>query len=177
MVTQKLPATTEFDFFVIQAPDAPSAWPGIRATSRPTRTVSGSAMFIGRFSIETFIVAPGTAGAPVVHDQGPFPDADSNPATDPVHTFQVGLWFNSPEDAAKAGCPNTVSYAIQWRSHGRDPGLEGPPRVAPDKGPLVVCRGRTVHGPRIWVPEPARPSVGASPAPTLRPLSKVPQPR
>jgi hypothetical protein len=60
---------------------------------------------VGRFSIETFIVAPGSAPAPVVHDTPPFPDASSNTATAPVHTFHLGLWFNSSVDAAAAGCP------------------------------------------------------------------------
>jgi hypothetical protein len=61
--------------------------------------------FGGRFSIETFIVATGTAPAPVVHDS----DASTNPATAPVHTFHLGLWFNSPDDAAAAGCSNAVT--------------------------------------------------------------------
>ncbi|WP_437997419.1 hypothetical protein WMF26_42625 [Sorangium sp. So ce185] len=39
----------------------------------------------------------------------PFPDAATNPATAPVHTFHLGLWFNSPEDARAAGCPATVT--------------------------------------------------------------------
>ncbi len=30
-------------------------------------------------------------------------------ATPPVHTYHLGLWFNSPDDAAAAGCPNTVT--------------------------------------------------------------------
>src|SRR5207247_9168953 len=64
---------------------------------------------IVRFNAETFIVAPGVAPAPVVHDQQPFPDADENPATAPVHTFHLGLWFNSPADAEAAECPNTVT--------------------------------------------------------------------
>ena len=32
-----------------------------------------------------------------------------NPATEPVHTFHLGLWFNSSEDAEAAGCPDTVT--------------------------------------------------------------------
>jgi hypothetical protein len=66
-------------------------------------------VFLGRFNIETFIVAPGTGPAPVVHNKRPFPDAHTNPATPPVHTFHLGLWFNSPRDAAAAGCPNTIT--------------------------------------------------------------------
>jgi hypothetical protein len=104
-----LPPKTEFDFFVIQVPNAPfglSWYQGDIETNARGRHLS---TFIGRFSIETFIVAPGTAPAPVVHNQSPFPDASSNPATAPVHTFHLGLWFNSPADAAKAGCPSTVT--------------------------------------------------------------------
>ena len=75
------------------------------------RTANGRAdgVFIGRFNTETFIVAPGSAPAPVVHNQPPFPDANTNPATPPVHEFHLGLWFNSPADADAAGCGNTVT--------------------------------------------------------------------
>src|SRR5262249_3682851 len=94
----------------------------------------GSQDFIGRFNIETFIVAqPPSTDAPVVHDQPPFPDAKTNPTTEPVHTFHLGLWFNSPDDAAKAGCPNTVTRfigdhtaGIQVLSTRDSPALEGP---------------------------------------------------
>ena len=30
-----------------------------------------------------------------------------SPPFNPVHTFHIGVWFNSPTDAANAGCPNT----------------------------------------------------------------------
>jgi len=56
----------------------------------------GIADFIGRFSIETFIVGPGSGPAPVVHPQ----DAAVNPATAPIHTYHVGLWFGSATAAA-----------------------------------------------------------------------------
>jgi hypothetical protein len=52
-------------------------------------------------------VATGSAPAPVVHEERPFPDADTNPAFNPVHQFHLGLWFDSPEAAEAAGCPNT----------------------------------------------------------------------
>src|SRR5205807_1456271 len=65
--------------------------------------------FIGRFSIETFVVAPGVAPAPVVHNHAPFADASENPAYNPIHMFHLGLWFNSPDDATKAGLPGTVT--------------------------------------------------------------------
>jgi hypothetical protein len=40
---------------------------------------------------------------------GAFPDASSNPPFNPVQLYHLGLWFNSPKDAAAAGCPATVT--------------------------------------------------------------------
>jgi hypothetical protein len=104
-----LPPKTGFDFFVIQVPNAPfglSWYQGDLETNGAGRAVQH---FRGRFNIETFIVAPGVAPAPRVFNDPPFPDAAQNPATNPVQTYHLGLWFNSPADAAKAGCPNTVT--------------------------------------------------------------------
>ena len=104
-----LPADTEFDFFVIQVPNAPFGLSWYQGDMETDRNGYARQTFVGRFNIETFIVAPGSAPAPVVHDTLPFRDAATNPATAPVHTFHLGLWFNSPADAARAGCPNTVT--------------------------------------------------------------------
>jgi hypothetical protein len=84
-----LTPNTEFDFFVLQVPTAPF----------------GVAWYQG----DTFSVAQGIAAAPVVHDQPPFPDANSNPPFEPTHMFHFGLWFGSPDDAANAGCPAAVT--------------------------------------------------------------------
>jgi hypothetical protein len=102
-----LPANTGFDFFVIQVPDAPFGMSWYQGDISTDSTGKGVGDFVGRFSIETFIVAPGVAPAPVVHTAAPFPDASSNPATAPVHMFHLGLWFDKPTAAAAAGCPNT----------------------------------------------------------------------
>jgi hypothetical protein len=104
-----LPSNTEFDVFVIQVPDAQFGLSWYQGDLDTDGNGNGSQTFIGRFNIETFIVAPGVEPAPVIIDDGPFPDANSNPATGPVHTFHVGIWFNSPDDAEAAGCPNTVT--------------------------------------------------------------------
>jgi hypothetical protein len=103
-----LPPRTEFDAFVIQLPNAPFGLSWYQGDLTTDDNGKGVADFVGRFSIETFIVAPGSGPAPVVHTQ-PIPDASSNPATGPVHTFHVGLWFGSPQAAAAAGCPATVT--------------------------------------------------------------------
>jgi hypothetical protein len=104
-----LPANTDFDFFVIQVPNNPFGLAWYQGDIETQGGGTGTGVFIGRFNIETFIVAQGVAPAPVVHNQPPFPDASSNPQTEPVHTFHLGLWFNSPADAVKAGCPGTVT--------------------------------------------------------------------
>ena len=104
-----LPPETEFDLFVIQVPNGPFGLAWYQGDIETDEHGAGHGMFVGRFSIETFIVAPGVAHAPVVHDAAPFPDASSNPATAPVHTFHLGLWFNDPHDAAGAGCPAGVT--------------------------------------------------------------------
>ncbi len=104
-----LPANTEFDVFVIQDEDAQFGLSWYQGDLQTDGKGNGSQTFIGRFNIETFIVAPGAEPAPVIHSDPPFPDANINPVTNPVHTFHVGLWFNSAADAAAATCPNTVT--------------------------------------------------------------------
>jgi len=104
-----LPANTEFDFFVIQVPNKPFGLAWYQGDIETDSKGEGHGKFVGRFNIETFIVAPGSAAAPVVHNDGPNPDADHNPATPPVHTFHLGLWFNSSADAVKANCPADVT--------------------------------------------------------------------
>ena len=132
-----LPPNTEFDFFVLQLPNAPFGLAWYQGDIETDENGEGHQQFIGRFNIETFIVAqpPGDQPAPVVHDQPPFPDASSNPATEPIHTYHLGLWFNSPEDAQNAGCPGATTRfngdhtaGIQALSTRNFPDLEGPLR-------------------------------------------------
>jgi hypothetical protein len=105
-----MPADTDFDLFVLQKATAPFgvAWYQGDIDSWGDGN-SDTHHFIGRFSIETFAVAPGVAPAPVVFDEPPFPDASQNPAFNPIQMYHLGLWFNSPADAVKAGCPGSVT--------------------------------------------------------------------
>ena len=132
-----LPPNTEFDLFVIQIPDAPFGLAWYQGDIKTDAQGEGHQLFVGRFSIETFIVAqpPGGQPAPVVHNQPPFPDASMNPATEPIHTYHLGLWFGSPIAAQAAGCPNTVTRfngdhraGIQALSTRNFPKLFGPLR-------------------------------------------------
>lgn len=106
---RNLPRRTDFDLFVIQVPNAPFGISWYQGDLESNRFGQASGTFVGRFSIETFAVAPGTAPAPKVFTRTPFPSATSNPAFGPVQMYHLGLWFNSPRDAARAGCPATVT--------------------------------------------------------------------
>jgi hypothetical protein len=105
---QGLPPKTEFDFFVIQVPKAPFGVSWYQGDIETDTNGRGHQLFIGRFSIETFAVAPGSAPAPVVFN-GPFPNASLNPPFNPIQMYHLGLWFGSPEAAQAAGCPAAVT--------------------------------------------------------------------
>lgn len=101
-----LPKSASFDAFIIQVPNSPFGLSWYQGDVHTNASGDGSVTFLGRFSTETFIVAPGVAPAPVVFG-GPFPDASQNPATNPVQLYHVGVWFDSPAVAMSAGCPPT----------------------------------------------------------------------
>jgi len=129
-----LPANTGFDLFVIQLPSAPFGLSWYQGDIHTDSNGKGVGDFVGRFSTETFIVAPGSGPAPVVHNV----DASTNPATAPVHTFHLGLWFDSAAAAQAAGCPNAVTpfngnhtAGIQALSTRNFANLNGPLRRIP----------------------------------------------
>lgn len=103
-----LPAQTVFGLFVVQLPNAPFGLGWYQGEMETNRQGQAHQRFIGRFSSETFTTAPGSGVAPTVHHNA-FPDAQLNPATAPVHQYHLGLWFNTPADAARAGCPGDVT--------------------------------------------------------------------
>jgi hypothetical protein len=109
IVADGLPKSTDFDVFVIQVPNAPFGLSWYQGDLETDANGHGDQTYVGRFSKETFTVAPGSAAAPVRHTAAPFPDASTNPATAPVHQFHVGMWFNKPADSVKAGCQSAVT--------------------------------------------------------------------
>jgi len=129
VTVDNLPPNTGFDLFVIQQPGAPFGMAWYQSDLETDQYGHGQVKVVGRFSDETFIVAPGSVAAPHEHDS----DAASNPATAPVHTFHLGLWFNSPTDAGNNGCPSTVTpfngehaAGVQLLNTGNFPDLQGP---------------------------------------------------
>ena len=98
-----LPADTAFTVFLLQVPHGPFGLSWYQGDIQTDARGNGHGRFLGIFSDETFIVAPGVAAAPVVHTI----DAATNPQTAPVHIFHLGMWFDSAADAAGAGCAAT----------------------------------------------------------------------
>ncbi|HUM94431.1 MAG TPA: hypothetical protein PLU26_08120 [Candidatus Competibacter sp.] len=127
-----LPPNTAFTLFVIQVPNLPFGLSWYQGDITTNAKGKGKARFIGLFSVETFIVAPNVAPAPVIHSD-PIADAATNPQTAPVHTYHLGIWFNSPDDARQAGCPDIVTpfngehnAGIQVLNTSNYPDTEGP---------------------------------------------------
>jgi hypothetical protein len=98
-----LPPNKEFDLFVIQQPSAPFGISWYQGDLVTDADGHAEQRFVGRFSIETFSVAPGSVDAPVVHTD-PIADASTNPPFAPVHQYHLGLWFGTAGAARTAGC-------------------------------------------------------------------------
>lgn len=128
-----LPNNTQFDLFVIQTPDTPFGLSWYQGDLDTNRFGTAHGTFVGRFSVETFSVAPGSAAAPVVHTS-PTRDASSNPTTAPIHQYHLGLWFNSPADATKAGCAGGTTPFNGDHTAGVQ--ALSTKNFAPDQGPL-----------------------------------------
>jgi len=123
------PKNTEFELFVTQQPNSPFGVSWYQADFTTNNQGNGEVRARGIFSEELFVFAPGSVKAPQVDDF----DAEKNPAFDPVHTFHLGLWFGSPQEAKDAGCPGTVTEfdgdheaGIQAFSTRNFPNLKGP---------------------------------------------------
>jgi len=126
-----LPPRTGFDVFVIQVPNLPFGVSWYIGDLETNGRGVARETFISRFSKETFAVAPNVAPAPQVHGNR---DADRNPAFKPVHTFHVGIWFNSPRDAKRAGCPEIVTPFNG--DHNAGPQILNTGNFRDDRGPL-----------------------------------------
>ena len=100
-----LPSNTEFSVFVLQVPTGPFGMSWYQGDIVTDRKGKGSEEFRGIFSNELFVFAPAVRTAPSTDAF----DALTNPATAPVHTYHLGLWFSDPADASAAGCPGTVT--------------------------------------------------------------------
>src|SRR5262249_61741298 len=82
-----LRAKTDYDLFVIQVPNAPFGLSWYQGDILTDAKGNGVGDFVGRFSVETFIVAPGQAVVPAPVHQADAPAGSKNPAiAAPIHT-------------------------------------------------------------------------------------------
>jgi hypothetical protein len=106
-----LPKNVGFDLFSIEVPNAPFGLAWYIGDIVTDNTGLGVGNFVGRFNIETFVISPGVPSTPPpqVFPSPPavVPEATVGVKTNPVQLYHLGLWFNSADDAAKAGCPAT----------------------------------------------------------------------
>jgi hypothetical protein len=102
-----LPPNTDFGLFVIQVPNKPFGMAWYQGDIETNKNGVGYGEFIGRFNIETFMVAQDVAPAPAdpFHDPNRVPDATTNPKTNPIQMYHIGLWFDNPKDLEKLGGP------------------------------------------------------------------------
>jgi hypothetical protein len=136
-----LPPNTDFDLFVIQIPNKPFGLAWYQGDIETNKDGVGYGEFIGRFNIETFIVSLASVEAPVVFHNA-FPDASLGPVSGRIHTYHLGLWFNSPTDGANADAPGTTPFngegnaGVQVLNSGSDKfgNTEGPLRRVTTSG-------------------------------------------
>jgi hypothetical protein len=129
VIVNHAPKNTEFELFVTQLPNSPFGVSWYQADFETNNQGNGEVRARGIFSEELFVFAPGRVKAPQVDKF----DAEKNPAFDPVHTFHLGLWFGSTQEAKDAGCPGAVTAfdgdhkaGIQAFSTRNFPNLKGP---------------------------------------------------
>jgi hypothetical protein len=108
VVVRGLPPNTEFDLFVLQLPDSPFGVAWYQSDLETGPAGAGTVTVVGVFNKETFSISQGgpstgtaTGAATAV--------TSTNVVFQPTSQYHLGLWFNSPNDAAAAGCPNTVT--------------------------------------------------------------------
>jgi hypothetical protein len=133
----KLKPKTDYDLFVIQVPNAPFGLSWYQGDINTDANGHGVGNFVGRFSVETFIVAPKSAFVPQpVHPTDAIAGSKNPAIPQPIHTYHLGLWFNSPKDAEAIGCPPTITpfngdhtAGIQVLNTGGFPDDRGPLRA------------------------------------------------
>jgi hypothetical protein len=130
-----LPPNTDFDLFNIQVPHAKFGLAWYLGDIQTNKAGVGIGTFIGRFNKETFIISQQALPSPNVFRKPPAVLAQSTTGVqvDPVQIYHLGLWFNSVNDAVKAGCPNTATpfngehnAGVQILNTGQFPDNAGP---------------------------------------------------
>jgi hypothetical protein len=102
-----LPPNTGFDLFSIQVPNAKFGLAWYIGDIETDINGDGVGNFVGRFNKETFIVSQVALPSANIFPKPPafLAQSTTGAQVDPVQIYHLGLWFNSADDAVKAGCP------------------------------------------------------------------------
>ena len=137
---------SDFDLFVLQLPTAPFGVSWYQADIPTNEDGHGHVRVIGKFSDQTFAVAPGVGNAPKTFDSHAVDDegnsiasADKNAQMGPVQMYHLGVWFDSPVDAENAGCSDAVT-PFNGTHHAGIQVLNSSNRPD-DQGPLSLISG------------------------------------
>ena len=112
VTVQGLPPNTDFVLFIIQVPNAPFGLAWYNGDILTDDTGTGVINAVGRFNIGTFIFSMGAVPSRNVFPSPPavVPNSTTGALTNgPVQIYHLGIWFNTPDDARKAGCPDTAT--------------------------------------------------------------------
>jgi len=98
---------TPLVLFALQVPNAPFGVGWYEGDIAIGHKGSVKETFINRFNVETFALAVGTqVAAPQTHPD----DAEKNKVFNPVHTYHLGVWFDSVDAAKANGCPAVSTF-------------------------------------------------------------------
>lgn len=99
---------TSFDLFVLQIPDKPFGVAWYQSDLETGSTGAGNVTVQGIFNKETFSLSQG--GVAGGNQTGATQAVtDTNVTFQPTNQYHLGLWFGSPDDAQRNGCPTTVT--------------------------------------------------------------------
>jgi hypothetical protein len=133
-----LPKNTDFVIFIIQVPNAPFGLAWYNGDIPTNNNGQGTGTFVGRFSKGTFNLSLAALPSPntIPSPPGVLPDDPNGTKVGPVQIYHLGIWFNDPKDAIKAGCKNVKATPFT-SNH--------------DAGPQVLNTGifRNDHGPLL----------------------------
>jgi len=112
VIVHNMPPNTDFVLFIIQVPNAPFGLAWYNGDIMTDETGTGVINAVGRFDIGTFIFSMGAVPSRNVFPSPPavVPNSTTGAVTNgPVQIYHLGVWFNTPDDAVKAGCPGTAT--------------------------------------------------------------------
>ena len=138
VVVKGLPPKTDFVIFNIQVPNAPFGVAWYNGDILTDATGTGVTNLVGRFNIGTFIVSLKALPAPntIPSPPGVLPDDPKGTKVDPVQIYHLGIWFNDPNDAKKAGCTNVTATPFT-SNHDAGPQVLNTGTFPDDHGPLL----------------------------------------